>query len=1838
MVEAVVSSEKKRYWTLGISRSDVLVGILLALVMLGGGYFRFIGQSWDEYTIWHPDERFFTNMTSELNGPQRFTDDSIDPIAEQTATCLARYPSTGGIGGYFDAQCSTMNPNNVGEGLMAYGTLPAFLTRWTADAIAQIGQLKNAPNLESSFLTRWIPNVIENLNIDPAIAGYYGARSVGRFISALSEMLVILAVFFIGLRLHGKWVGLLAALLYSCTVFSIQQSHFYTADAVADLMVVLAILGAVWVQTDGKLSSYLFCGIFCGMSLASRVNTAPVMGLLFLAAILRGIPLLDAHLSWSERGRLFTTIFVGVVLAVVLALLMFRLFNPYAFTGPGFFGLKPNFRWLQDVGEAQHLVSGDAESPPNWQWAGRTSYLFPFSNMVLWGMGIGLGLAGWIGWLWSGWRLLRGKAGAVLNILLFVWVLVYFGWLGRIWVMTMRYYLPLYAPIAVLAAWFLVELVRRANRANVAWRKVGAWAVLVAAAGFTVLWAAMFTNIYRHMFAPAQSTNWVTENLSSDFTMQLDGENAPLINISVYNRPGSDDTPVEQVASRYEDGQVFLQGFVAPADGTVTKVSSLHLGDPNDSPSTKTLTVKISIPDSNNVLAEGTLTSEFKRDNNALGDAYDIPLSEPVVLKKGQSYSFSVQVTGGALISSGPVMAWEGQWDEVSLPKVCAMPPGFSMGGEMTPSNVSVSECTPRDVWAGQLIPQPLQIYWEDDPNKRGIMQRGLDNSDYLVISTNRRYDSQSRIPYRWPMTMRFYDALFSGSLGFELIKTFQETYQLGPLRVSDQYLPTYTGPKWLNEFEAEEAFHVYDHPAVFIFKKTSAYTKENTEAILNSAPLNRIDTAQTRIACPEISPTSPIAYYCDPELVGVVPLYSVPASKIPTALQLPPDLAQMQYDGGTWSDRFHSDSVVNTQPVVSVLGWWIVIVLFGWAAWPLLFSFLPGLADRGYAFAKAAGLLLVGWFAWFLSSARIPMWSQTGVLISLLVLAGFSLVMGWRKRGELAAYIRENGRRLLWIEVITLMTFILFLIVRLTNPDLWHPYMGGEKPMDFAYFNGVLRSTVFPPIDPWHAGGYINYYYFGYVIVGSPVLLLGMMPSIAYNLIIPTLAALTGMGAFSVAFNVVSHWHDRKVAKRKPVAPPVVSQVQAAEGTGEQQMLSATGFSVEVNNPPVETEQPGIVERVRVGNPWVAGIAALLLAVVLGNLDTPRVFLYEGVLKAGDYQQPSQIQQELLLEYKVRTGTDATGTDLDKIVQQANDEANSVTASLARGLKTGINNAMAQIAPNRWYWAATRILQETPDGGGGAIAEFPFFTFLYGDLHAHMIAMPLLFIVMAFVLNEVLAAGDERRGNLSLFLALAFGGLTVGMLKATNTWDWVTFLLLGVLGIGFAWWISTARITRKSAISLALRIAVFVVVSIVAVLPFSTWYASVYNRALVSEQPRSEVWRYMTIYGLFLFLIVSLLFWDTVRWLRSVYVRSLRGQLPLLLTGFVLIVVVLLIAVILSSFQIPLPITPDGGPIQPAPVAIVTIPLILWIALLFLRQGQSREMHYVLALAGLSVVLTLAVELVVLDGDVGRQNTVFKFYIQAWLMLSAVGGVAAASLINSSDDWPAFGRWIWYPVGAVLVAIAGMYPLMATRGRAQDRMPPSGSQTMADVPLTLDGMAYMKYASQFDGDPNVLASNPELAPFPLSGDYGMVRWLEENVQGTPTIMEGRASGEYHWEGRISILTGLPSVNGWNFHQRQQRTFDPLPRLVEQRVANINAFYVTEDIPTAWRILQRYDVAYVIVGGLEHSYYPASSLAKLDKMVEQGLLEVAYQQDTSKIYKVKQDKFFPLVESVAGGI
>ncbi len=1731
----VSSGPRRRDRALTSARSDVLVGALLVIVVLLGGYFRFVGQNWDDFTHLHPDERFLAGVAASLGGPLHSSYGSSEEQQAQLDRCLAAYPTAGGAGGFFDADCSTWNPHNTGNGLYVYGTLPLFMARAAGDT-----------------LVRFTGN--------PNWAGYNGVHLVWRTLSALAEMAAVLAVFALGVQVAGRWTGLLAATLYAGAALSIQLAHFGTADAVANGFTALALLFAVRAQFGGRWADYALFGLMFGAALASRINLAPLAGLIVLAAGVRALPALGHGLRWAERERTLLREAAGLALAGAVTLVVFRLTNPYAFMGPGLFGLTPNPRWLADLNQARFLVSGQAEMPPNWQWVGRTPYLFAWGNMVLWGMGAALGLAGWLGWLWAGARLARGRAGALALLLPVVWVLGYFGWLGANWVASMRYFLPLYPALALLAAWALIELARRAGRSRL--RRGLALGLLAAVTGLTLLWAVMFTSIYRQQLTRVQASHWFWENVSGDFSLRVEGAaDTPLVNVPLFNGYGGapSDSLLGQVSPLYE-GQSVSHVFIAPADGTIRTVHAPHLSAPEDDPPPATLRVALYTDLTNALLAEGTLTAVFGRADHPLGASYDIALGGPVSVRAGEAYRFVVEVvSGGPVLAAGEVVSHEGAWDDAIPYIVCTLPDGVTLADNSPPGLLSAADCNGRNAWSSLIVGHQMQMAYEDEPYKRDVMLRALDDSQYLTISSNRFYDSLARIPIRWPMSNRYYAALFSGELGYELAAVFQETFELGALRISDQHLPTFDSPAWLNEFEAEEAFHVYDHPAVFVFRKTAAYDPETARSILNEAPLNRLEAVGTNYVetCPPIF-LQLGGGGCDLTLVDTVTWSSLQADEAPTQLMLTPERRAIQYSGGTWADLFDSQSAINTQPLLTVAGWWLMIVFIGWAAWPLLFALLSSFADRGYSLAKTAGLLISGWLAWYGASAGLAVWSRAGILLALALLLAGGLALALRRGAGFAGYVRQRWRRLAAVEIITLLAFLGFLAVRLANPDLWHYQFGGEKPMDFAYFNGVLRSTIFPAVDPWYAGGFLNYYYFGYVIVGGPTLLLGVVPSIAYNLILPTLFALTGIGAFSVAFNVVSHWRERD-----------------SGGTAR-----------------------------RVGSPWVAGVAALLLAVVLGNLDTPRVF-GAGVAQLGGYQQPQGLESFLVARYVSETGQQPVAEVFNALAERASrgdlgdrlsyelDNSVSLVNSLLTGVGRMLQGQPLPIAPNRWYWGPTRVLAETPGVEGQAITEIPFFTFLYGDLHAHMIAMPLLFIAMAFVLNEALLAGRDPRSRAARFLALALGAGTVGLLRATNTWDWITFMLLGVAGVGFAWWLAWRALNRRALIALALRVGGFVALSFIAALPFTTWNATIYSRVLPWTGGKTPLWAYFDLHGLFLFLVASLLVWDTARWFRSVYVRDLRGMWWLLLAlvgaGAALALGLLLTA--MAGYQ----------------VALVAVPLIVWIAALFFRAGQSREMQVVLTLAGLALALTVGVEFVVLDGDIGRQNTVFKFYIQVWMLFAAAGGAAFAWLVRAAGSWSGWLRNVWLFAVALLVAVAALYPVMASRGKALDRM-------AADMPLTLDGMAWMQHAQYAENG----------AWLALNDDYAMIRWLQENVAGTPVIIEAQSAREYLWGGRVAINTGLPAVLGWRFHQTQQRTLDPLPSLVNQRRANINGFYSTTNADAAWRAIQFYDIEYVIVGGLERAYYPADGLAKFDAMARAGLLERVYEQGEAAVYRVNR--------------
>ncbi len=369
-----------------------------------------------------------------------------------------------------------------------------------------------------------------------------------------------------------------------------------------------------------------------------------------------------------------------------------------------------------------------------------------------------------------------------------------------------------------------------------------------------------------------------------------------------------------------------------------------------------------------------------------------------------------------------------------------------------------------------------IENYGEDTPEKREAIYRWLNEADILVISSNRLWGSIPRLPMRFPMTKEYYRLLFDGRLGFELATRFTS-------------FPTILGISF-DDTGAEEAFSVYDHPEVRIYRKTPQYS----EALVRS-------------------------YFDQIDLENTIQMWPKQVTQAPTALLMTPEDAAVQEAGGTWSDLFDTDGLLNRSPVLSVLAWLALVMVLGFAAFPISFVVLRKLPDRGYGVAKTLGILLLAWLSWFAPALKATSFSRAWIALCLGLLVGFAAMVAWRRRRVMSEFLRTHRALLLTEEGVFLALFLLFLLIRIGNPDLWHMARGGEKPMEFAYLNAIIRSTTFPPYDPWHAGGFMNYYYFGWVIIGTLIKLTGIVPWVAYNLAVPTLFALTGVGAFCVAF-----------------------------------------------------------------------------------------------------------------------------------------------------------------------------------------------------------------------------------------------------------------------------------------------------------------------------------------------------------------------------------------------------------------------------------------------------------------------------------------------------------------------------------------------------------------------------------------------------------------------------------------------------------------------------------------------------------------------------------------------
>jgi len=217
---------------------------------------------------------------------------------------------------------------------------------------------------------------------------------------------------------------------------------------------------------------------------------------------------------------------------------------------------------------------------------------------------------------------------------------------------------------------------------------------------------------------------------------------------------------------------------------------------------------------------------------------------------------------------------------------------------------------------------------------------------------------------------------------------------------------------------------------------------------------------------------------------------------------------------------------------MLDFIAWYVLVTALGWIVFPLLYRVLPNIPGRGFTFSKIFGLLFWGYFYWILGRLGFTANNLAGLVFTLLLVIGSTLLI-LKKKGakDLLEWIRSNWQLIITTEVLFLVTFAGWALIRSLNPEI----QGTEKPMELAFINAILHSETLPPNDPWLSGYAISYYYFGYLLVAMIAKFTGTLGSIAFNLGVSLTFALAAVGSFGTLYNLLALRTGEKTSQLLP-------------------------------------------------------------------------------------------------------------------------------------------------------------------------------------------------------------------------------------------------------------------------------------------------------------------------------------------------------------------------------------------------------------------------------------------------------------------------------------------------------------------------------------------------------------------------------------------------------------------------------------------------------------------------------------------------------------------------------
>jgi YYY domain-containing protein len=470
------------------------------------------------------------------------------------------------------------------------------------------------------------------------------------------------------------------------------------------------------------------------------------------------------------------------------------------------------------------------------------------------------------------------------------------------------------------------------------------------------------------------------------------------------------------------------------------------------------------------------------------------------------------------------------------------------------------------------------------------------------------------------------------------------------------------------------------------------------------------------------------------------------------------------------------------------------------------------------------------------------------------------------------------------------------------------------------------------------------------------------------------------------------------------------------------------------------------------------------------------------------------------------------------------------------------------------WYPNATRYIGVCPDVEDKTIHEFPSYSFIVSDLHGHVSDIPFVLTYLAIVFSLYFLIKKEEKFIMVKFIKeniLILIVLPILSAIMFMTNQWDYPIYIILLGIALLFsFYSKYGKSIKTLINCFVLGCFLTFPSILLIIPFQHYFEPFF-KGIAFVNAHSLFYQLIVLWGIPIFFGCSFLFYLFKNRLRFLIKKET------------------VIKALASFFSVEIVVKKEDKDN-------------------FIETEKINVSDFfVIILFIVSLILILIPEVVYLKdiyiASHHRANTMFKLTYQSFIMFCVLIGYIFIRLSYSvkTKFYNFFIKYVFiFLIGCLLI-----YPFYSIPGYY--------GKLVAGNYKGLEGLTFL---NKFYPD-----------------DYGAILWLNNNVSGQPVVLEAVGDSYTDYE-RISMATGLPTIQGWLVHEWLWRgSFDEPGK----RSSEVQTIYESKDLALTKELLNKYQVKYLVLGQMEKTKYPNLNEEKFT-----SLGKIVFQKGNTIIYKL----------------